>query len=608
VVVESQWPASPDTTDYTFVINEIQPPSPLGIDATRAVESDSIAVPGARRLYAFPVRPDDGVNVRVERTGGEQSEELVFRAFRVDRDFYRGRGAGTPATVRGSGAELGFESGDAEVLVVDVYDASGATPDFELTVDRVPGGLGTYVVDPAFACAGANARGLDAVSFAAADGDAVELCDGVHEVGDGVSFGQADLTVTGASQANTVISGWPGVPQTIERRAQGDFTLSTMTVEIRSRASVRSDGLSIGMSGTAPSLTLESLTVRPQDATTLVGQGISVSGTTDASVTLDRVEVVDMPDGATGVEVREADTTFLNSRIAGGDSGLRLDDCAPARVEDSEFTGQTAVAISQQGSAAGDASIQRNVIDYAGTSDFSYAVEISERGAGSAMTSTIADNDITLNCAECSGVELAQNASGSAIEFLRNRVVQAGATDGRMLEVTVNAGGEVGGISVVNNLFDGGADTAVRVRRGDQLDALRLVNNTIRLADGSTGVVRLVDIDGNTSGTWPGVEIFNNLLVGRAGATGDIGVDAAVQIDGDYNLFWQVSTPLYQGGGTSSGNNDISGVDPLLDMSGVPSTGSPAIDAGTTTAAPPNDIDGVSRPQGSGTDIGAHER
>ncbi|MGB9590000.1 MAG: choice-of-anchor Q domain-containing protein [candidate division WOR-3 bacterium] len=37
-------------------------------------------------------------------------------------------------------------------------------------------------------------------------------------------------------------------------------------------------------------------------------------------------------------------------------------------------------------------------------------------------------------------------------------------------------------------------------------------------------------------------------------------------------------------------------------------SGSPAIDAGTTSGAPMVDLDGITRPQGGGFDIGAYER
>ena len=47
--------------------------------------------------------------------------------------------------------------------------------------------------------------------------------------------------------------------------------------------------------------------------------------------------------------------------------------------------------------------------------------------------------------------------------------------------------------------------------------------------------------------------------------------------------------------------------DPQLNVVGYLLTSSPCIDAGTATGAPAKDIDGVTRPAGSGVDIGCYE-
>jgi hypothetical protein len=107
----------------------------------------------------------------------------------------------------------------------------------------------------------------------------------------------------------------------------------------------------------------------------------------------------------------------------------------------------------------------------------------------------------------------------------------------------------------------------------------------------------------------------NNVFVGRPGQPGkSVGVKVpdGTTIDSDYNLFYEYGT-LYENGSTSTGSNDITGQDPLFtnDLLEVES-GSPAVDAGASPSAYPGvpaaSYDGTARPQGGGTDIGAHER
>jgi hypothetical protein len=141
---------------------------------------------------------------------------------------------------------------------------------------------------------------------------------------------------------------------------------------------------------------------------------------------------------------------------------------------------------------------------------------------------------------------------------------------------------------------------------------LTIANNT-SVANGGCGVLVGSGDSGATSGN-AGSVVTNNLTSGNALSGVCESSDGVHQVGP--NVF---SNNLM----FANGNNDLTPrnggavtgsivANPLFvseagdDYHVQP--GSPAIDAGTSTAAPPTDFDGAGRPQGGGYDIGAYER
>jgi parallel beta-helix repeat protein len=141
-----------------------------------------------------------------------------------------------------------------------------------------------------------------------------------------------------------------------------------------------------------------------------------------------------------------------------------------------------------------------------------------------------------------------------------------------------------------------------------------IVNNTF--ADGQSGsgaALRLLDAaTGNT--------ILNNILLGGDGNGLRISSDSQSGLVSDYNVIGNSVQSEDTGNSqslaqwqASSGQDAHSFVAAESSLFVAPGSdyhlkpASPAIDAGTSTDAPPNDLDGNPRPQGATFDIGAYE-
>jgi CSLREA domain-containing protein len=116
---------------------------------------------------------------------------------------------------------------------------------------------------------------------------------------------------------------------------------------------------------------------------------------------------------------------------------------------------------------------------------------------------------------------------------------------------------------------------------------------------GSLGLVNSL-VAGNHAPAAPDLGVFSGFLSARFNLIG-IGAGSSVANGVDGNLVGTAAAPLDPRLGALADNGGPTNTHALL-------AGSPAIDAGSTPDCPATDQRGVSRPQGSGCDIGSYER
>jgi peptidoglycan/xylan/chitin deacetylase (PgdA/CDA1 family) len=151
------------------------------------------------------------------------------------------------------------------------------------------------------------------------------------------------------------------------------------------------------------------------------------------------------------------------------------------------------------------------------------------------------------------------------------------------LLVNNNAGSAGGGIYLNGYLNAGQVKTI----------ACTMLHNT--LADNNRGNGG----EGIYAGDYVSLTLTNNLMAGHTTGIYNNTAAGTSTITADTNLFHNISDPV-------KGTNAQVG-DPLLTAEFKPMENSPAVDAGKTINTVTNDLEGISRPQGNGYDIGCYE-
>jgi uncharacterized protein (TIGR03437 family) len=162
-----------------------------------------------------------------------------------------------------------------------------------------------------------------------------------------------------------------------------------------------------------------------------------------------------------------------------------------------------------------------------------------------------------------------------------------------------NIGAYEGGFLVENNLSvnNGGGGLLAY-----QSDNITFVNNTVY---GNGLVVQYADIFINQSGT---VNVWNNVVESAPTGTA-VNVYGSTGVQFDYNIYW--NGPV----NATAGPNDLT-VDPQFNVVGTGAAtsdfhvlaGSAAVHSGNLAVAPPDDLEGLSRPQHPGAvNRGAYE-
>ena len=253
----------------------------------------------------------------------------------------------------------------------------------------------------------------------------------------------------------------------------------------------------------------------------------------------------------------------------------------------------------------GDLTISNNTINSNSTPNGGGGIHINPDDYNFSRTSqlTVTGNIVQNNNASVGAGMFIDNVNGDVTitaNDIRNNQIDPNAPDYEAGGIHVwGIGGQ---IEVANNIF---VDNDNRALKAANFSHILVVNNSVV---GTFG-------DGIDVFSWPSAppepsvaQVMNNIIVGQTGC--GVTTFNGITLYVDYNLFYNNDTDIC--GDTTVPPHANIFADPLFEDAAGGNyrlqSGSPAVDSGTGGPGVPGvDIEGTSRPQGSGVDMGAYE-
>lgn len=634
---------------YRVTLAAVGPPQALTFDALgRAATTASLDAAGEHAIYTVSLQEGDGLHVRLRRGSEDPVQALQRASFRVSRV-----GSGKPWAGEEVYYDVARDPGVYDALdafqlrapaagtyAIEVFNYDYTTSraelgQFALSLERAVSAA-EITVDDDGTCPDATTTSVLAATRAVSDSGTVKVCEGTYPLSLPVQLDATGVTLQGPSGENRATIEYTHPYHrddgrtAIQMNAVG-LTLKDLTLTYLLPRYWKHGGRAL--IGDTPSafsprppdgLTLRNLELDVERHSKYVSNGISlratpVSSSVGAAEIL--IEDLELSGMRRGIRLRDSDAVTIRSLSMSVQEPFDLREVGRVVLEDNSLVAQESCIWLDQGQhATGETVIQNNTCSVADNAT-PIRVATPSEGGSEERSIRVVDNvvDWQFSYPGADAIQCRLSDGETELTVARNDLQMAGNAGIDVYLAPPSGTRQTAPVRIRNNVIRDIRDRSYGVRLDgvELFDDVTIVNNTMRLRPSTKpyswehpGAVGLETRDYSFSGAVQ-VTLANNLVTTTdAGTPVDYGVesvDGQLEIVSKSNLFYGVDTVYHSV--TASAPGDIVGSapqtrGPLLELDAT----SPAVDAGDCGLAPASDFGGVSRPQGSGCDIGAHER